>query len=144
MSIDADRRFAEGDAAHQVGGLPPDTGQGDQIVDGIGNPAVETLQGFRQLAEMSRLAPVKTDRIDQAGDPVFRELFEPVDGVGNPEQPLGGERGYLVLGPGGEDSGNEDLEGISGLDGDQVDDRCPGVGDGPGDGLEEEINIDGH
>jgi len=123
MGVHADRRFPEGDGHHQIGRLAADSGEGDQLFHRFGDHSAEPGQRLGQTCQVSRLIFIKTDRIDKGSDFFLGKGGQSLQVRRHGKKPCCGRRGGFVLGPGREDGGDQDLEGILGLDGDQVDNR---------------------
>ena len=87
MRVDGERRRAEGDIEHDIGGLAPDAGQRFERFAIVGHlAAVIAHQRVRQRDDVFRLVPVKADRLDPLGEPRFAERRHLGRRIGEREQ----------------------------------------------------------
>ena len=113
MGIDGDRRLAESDVEHDIGGLAADAGQGFERLAGLRHLACELRdKGLRQADDILGLGAVEPDRLDVVADRVFAQREHFLRAVG-----LGEERGRGFVDPGigrlrRKDDGDEQGEGI--------------------------------
>src|SRR3970040_913329 len=100
MGVHADPRLAVADRNHQIGRLPPDPFELQELIKVIGHPAtVFCDEGPADPADHFGLCAVEADRIDQSGDCGFAKGRDRGRRVGASEETGRGTAGHRVLGP---------------------------------------------
>src|SRR3990172_4155341 len=116
MGVHADPRLAVPNRDHQIGCLPPDPFELQELIQVIGHPAsILCNEGPTDPADHLGLGAVEPDRIDQPGDCGFAKGKHRGRRVGASEEAGRGLAGYLVLGPETQEARDQDPEGVTGL-----------------------------
>ena len=108
VSIDADPRLAEGFGHYQIGGFPPDAVECEQVVDTVGDLAVESVDEVAANSQhYSCLGPIEANRIDELRYLLGREFEHRGRSARAGEEAWRCDGGCFVLGAQAQDTSDQ-------------------------------------
>src|SRR3989344_8400381 len=124
MDVDTYSWLLKSDCPDQIGGLASHSRQFQQVVNLMRNISVKLfLHQRRKFLKVLGLGLVESDRINEFAQLSLRYMLQILQLTHLPKQSLAHDSSRLILGARRQYSRNKHLEGILGLDLDQIDDR---------------------